>query len=191
MFNLKLILGIISSLLAIACFVPYIKDIFKRKTTPHSYSWLIWSLLQAIASIAILHENGGFGALCFIVSSALCIFVFFLSLKFGTKNITSFDTFCLIGAVIAIFIWIFMKDPFYSVILITLIDLVGFIPTYRKAYTEPKTETLSTYFLSSAADGFSLLALSAYSLTTVLYPASLVLTNFLLAIVLIYKRRQI
>ncbi len=191
MIDIKFILAIISSLLAITAFSLYIKDILNGKTTPHLYSWLIWSILQGTASIAIIHGNGGFGAMNLIFSTILCLSIFLLSFKFGTKNITKYDTMCLIGSLFAIVIWIFTKDPLYSVILITIIDFVGFIPTYRKSFVEPNTETLSTYIINTVGDVLTVLALSTYSLTTVLYPASLVITNLFLIIILKYKRRSI
>ena len=191
MIDIKLILAIISGGLAIIAFTLYIASILKRKTTPHLYSWLIWSILQCIATAAIIQGKGGYGALNFIISAILCTSIFILSLKFGTKNITKYDTICLVGSLFAIVIWIFTKDPVYSVILITIIDFIGFIPTYRKSYTEPNTEALSTYIINTIGDGLAVLALATYSLTTVLYPGSLVVTNLLLISILIYKRNKL
>ena len=191
MIDIKFILAVISSFLAITAFSLYIKDILKNKTTPHLYSWLIWSILQGTAAVAIIQGDGGFGAMNIIFSTLFCTSILLLSCKFGTKNITTYDTVCLIGSLLAIVIWIFTKDPLYSVILITVIDFVGFIPTYRKSFAEPNTETLSTYIINTVGDILTVLALSTYSLTTVLYPASLVITNLFLIIILKHKRKQI
>ena len=127
----------------------------------------------------------------FIISTGLCILIFILSLKFGTKNITIYDTVCLTGALLSAVILIFTKNILYSVILVTLIDFIGFIPTYRKAFAEPHTETLSTYFINTFGDILAVLALSTYSFTTVLYPISLVITNSFLVTILIYRRKKL
>lgn len=44
-----LLIGILAGICGIVMFIPYIKDIFKRKTKPERISWLIWSLLGLIA----------------------------------------------------------------------------------------------------------------------------------------------
>jgi uncharacterized membrane protein len=190
--NLKLISGILAGLLGVICFVPYLRDIFKKETTPHSYSWLIWAILQTIGVVAIIVGHGGYyGTLGIAAGALFCLTIFLLSLKYGTKNITKLDTFSFVMALVAILIWVFTKTPLYSVILISLIDFIGFIPTMRKGYEQPETETASTFFIASISNVFALLALSAYSISTTLYLCSLIFTNTLFVIILLYRRTKL
>jgi len=176
-------------ILAVISFLPYLKDIFAQKTKPHIYSWLIWSILQTTGVLAMIVGHAGWGALGLGIGSLFCIFIFFLSFKYGTKNITTFDTFCLLGAICAILVWVFLKDPLYSVILVTAIDFVGFIPTYRKGYFDPQSETVSLYVLSAVSNLLNLLAIGSYTVTTTLYVASLVITNVVCVSILLIRRR--
>lgn len=59
--DFKLIFGILSIVVAIVCFLPYFNDIFKRKTEPHMYSWLIWTILQGVGVAAQLKDGAGYG----------------------------------------------------------------------------------------------------------------------------------
>ncbi len=189
--DLKLISGIIAGLLGIICFIPYLRDIFKKKTTPHSYSWFIWGILQVTGIVAIITNEGGYyGTLGIAAGAVFCVITFFLSLKYGTRNITKTDTVSFIAALVAIVIWILTKNAMYSVILISLIDFIGFIPTMRKGYEEPQSETVSTYALAALSNVFALLALSSYSISTSLYLASLVLSNSLFVGLLLIRRRK-
>lgn len=186
---MQLIFGLIATVLAIVCFAPYFFDIFKRKTTPHAYSWLIWSILQITGVVAIIASHGGYyGVFGIGIGALLCLAIFFLSFKYGTKNITKTDTVSFIAALIAISFWIFTKNPLYSVILISVIDFVGFIPTIRKGFEEPHTETISTYLMAAISDIFAILALSTFTLTTVRYLDTLVFSNGLFVIILMYRR---
>ena len=189
--NFKLFFGIISTILALISFFPYLKDILGKKTFPHIYSWLVWSILQSIGAAAMLRGGAHFGALSLAAGSLFCITIFILSFKYGTKNITKFDTFCLIGAIVTIFIWLLQRDPLLSVVLVTTIDIIAFIPTYRKGYVDPGSETISTYFLSALANFFSLLAIANYSIITTLYLSGLLVTNSLLVLILIMRRKII
>jgi len=187
--DIKLLFGIISGILGVFCFFPYLRDTLKKKTAPHAYTWLIWSLLQIISIVAILVSGGGYyGTLGISVGAALCLLIFFLSLKYGTKNITRFDTFCFVAALIAIPIWILTKNPVYSVILITAIDFTGFIPTLRKGYQEPWSETTSLYFIGAFSGVLAILALNTYSVSTVLYLADIMTVNAVFFIILTYRR---
>ena len=190
MFNSKILFAGISFILAILCFIPYLKDIFRRKTKPHIYSWLVWSILQFVGVLAIIIGGGSWGALSLGAGLFFCIFIFFVSIRYGTKNITRFDTLCLVASLIAIIIWVLQKDATISICLITLIDFVGFLPTIRKSYADPASETASLFFLSSIANIFSILALTNYTISTTLYVASLIVTNMACATI-IFARRNI
>ncbi len=185
----KLLLGLVAGIFAIYCFIPYIRDIFKKKTTPHMYSWFLWGLLQIIGAVAIVIKGGGYGAVELSVGSIFCFYIFSLSFKYGTKNITRLDTICLFLAIFTILIWILTKDPLHAILLISIIDFIAFVPTYRKGFKEPYSETVSNYFISALASSFAILALSVYSFTNVFYLATLVFTNVVFAFLLLYRRK--
>ncbi len=189
--NTQTIFAVLATVLSISCFLPYLRDIFRRKTTPHSHSWLIWTLLQATGVLAMVHSGAGGGVASLIVGAVLCAFIFLLSLRYGTKNITVFDTVCLFGALIAIAVWLFLHNALLSIIAVSLIDLLAFLPTFRKSYVEPHSETISTYILSAGADGCAILALSTLSVTTSLYLITLLITNSICAGIIWFRRAHI
>lgn len=103
--NLKNLAGLIGVVFAIAAFTPYITDIFRRRTEPHMYSWLVWSIIQITAVTLMVLNGAGIGALGLAIGATLCVFVFILSFWYGTKNITRFDKVSFIGAFSAIVVW--------------------------------------------------------------------------------------
>jgi hypothetical protein len=167
--NLKIIFAGVSSIVGILCFIPYIRDIFLNKTKPHSYSWFIWAVLQTIAAAAMWSGGAGVAIASSVIGAVLCGFIFILSLKRGTKNVTRFDTVCLLGALIALTVYLFLHNPLLSIIFATLTDVIGSLPTLRKAYLEPDTETASTHLLSGASGAFAIAAIANFTLTTSLY----------------------
>ena len=44
--NYKEILTILSIALIFVGYIPYIRDIFRGKTHPHVFSWIVWSILN-------------------------------------------------------------------------------------------------------------------------------------------------
>ena len=184
----KVIFAVSSSLVGIACFVPFIRDIFRGSTQPHSYTWFIWTILQTTGVIAMLSAGAGIGAASLAIGAGLCAFIFLLSLKYGTHNIKTFDTICLIGALIAIAVYFLLHDALLSVIIVSLTDFIGFLPTFRKSYEEPHTETAVTYVLSSISSVLALGALVQFTLTTSLYLISLIITNGLCALIILMRR---
>jgi len=186
--NVRIFLGIFATFIAIISYIPYVRDIFLGKTNPHSFSWLIWGILMTVGFAAQLNDNGGPGAWVIGFSAIISFLIFGLSLKYGEKNISKLDWVCLISAVAAIPLWIITSTPIWSVILITVIDFLGFVPTWNKSIVNPDGETLSLYVVATIKHSIGIAALASVTLVTLLYPLSLVITNAALAILILNRR---
>lgn len=187
--DIKFVFAILSSTITVVAFYPYISDIFLRKTKPHAYTWLVWVITQGTAVAALWYGGGKFATISLAVGTLLVVFVFFLSLKYGTKNITQGDTFVLIMALSAIVVWWQLKNPLLAVFMVSAIDGLGYIPTYRKSFVNPWTETPTLWLAMIVAGVFALLANAEYNLLTVTYIATLIVANTVLLTLLTVRRK--
>ena len=183
--------AVIAVLINFVGYIPYIRDIFKGKTTPHVYSWFIWSFVTGIVFALQVSAGAGVGAWVSLAVAAICFFIFILGLKNGKKNITGSDTACLILALIALFLWLVVKQPVFSIILLVSGDLLGFVPTIRKAWVKPYSETLFLFESNVLSNGLGILALQRYNIVTWLYPVSWTIANLFFCVALIVRRRQV
>lgn len=186
--HLKEILGGIATALALISYVPYLKDVLSGKTKPHAFTWLIWGTLTLVAFLGQISGNAGPGAWPSGVSVVLCFSIFILSLRSGTREFAKLDFVMLAGAALALFFWFFIKQPLFSLILVVLTDILGFVPTIRKSWSRPHEETASAYLLNAVKHYISLYALRQYSPLTMLYPAYLLVANTLF-VSLLWSRR--
>lgn len=189
--NLTLLLGVLGGLLIAGSFIPYIRDILKADTEPHVYTWFIWSVTQAIAAVAIFEGNGGlFAALSVASGATLSFVVFFMSFKHGSKNITNFDTTTLIVALIAIILWWKLNHPEWAIIAIALIDILGFLPTFRKTWYEPKSESSLAWVLFLLGNIATLLALTTHSIMTSFYIVTMIIASTVLVLFTLLPKRK-
>lgn len=186
----KIILGTIAVIMALIGYVPYFRDIFLGKTKPHAYSWLVWSILTGVGFFGQILNKGGAGAWVTGVTAIISFFIFFLALKKGEKNITFSDKLSLFSVFIAMLLWYLTSNPLNALILVIVIDILGFFPTFRKSYHKPKEETMLTFFINGLKFVIALFALESYSLITYLYPLYLILANWTLVGMLIVRRIQ-
>lgn len=177
--------------LTFVAYVPYIVDICKGKTKPHAYTWFACTFTAFVAYGLQLIGGAGIGALPMLIIAVICVLVFILSLWRGTKDRTRSDIVFLALCLLALFLWIFAKQPVLSVVLITASEILGFIPTIRKSWKQPYSETLSLYSISMLRHGISLLALEQINLLTALYPAAWTLTNVVITAIVIMRRKQL
>ena len=186
--NYKILLAAIATIIGLLGYIPYIYDTIKGKTRPHVFSWLIWTFLSGIAFLAQVSRGAGTGAWATGVTSLACLVITLISLKYGEKDIKLFDKLSLVGAGIAVLIWIITTSPLFTIIIITTIDFCGFLPSFRKAFRKPFEETLSQYVFASIKWVLSLVALESITLTTALFPSALSLFNFIFVIMLVFRR---
>ena len=186
--EIKLIFAILSSLITFVGYSTYVIDIFKKKTEPHLYSWLIWTILPVIGVLSQFKDGSGYGSWGLIVGCFFCAIIVLSSFKYGTKNITNFDIFCLITSLFAIFIYLNIQNPIWSIITVSIIDVIGFLPTFRKAYVEPLSETPIAFGAMGISHLLSLLALQNYTFTTIFYLAVLFFANSTLSAMIFYRK---
>lgn len=190
--DIKLIFAILSGLVAIiGAFLPYLRDIFRKKTKPHAYTWLIWTITQGTAVAGLWYGHGGWGAVTLAIGTLFVFLVFLLSLKYGSRNITKSDTIVLIAALLAIVVWWQLHNPLLAVLMVSIIDVLGYVPSFRKSFQEPWTETLSSWVVFSVANILSMLALSEYNFLTTAYLMVITAANITLLTICVVRRRVI
>lgn len=185
----KIVFGLAAVVISFVGYVPYIRDIFYGRTKPHVFSWLIWSLSGGVGFFAQIVSGAGSGAwimgLGFAVSSIITILAF----RQGEKTITVSDWVAFSGALVGLILWQLTDNPLLAIIFITITDALAFIPSFRKAYYKPEEETFITWFISSIKFLLAIIATQSYSLTTLLYPLYLFLSNGGFAVMLLVRRK--
>jgi|SaaInlLV_10m_DNA_4_1040232.scaffolds.fasta_scaffold07197_3 hypothetical protein len=188
-FDIKLFWWLLSIPFTIFLFAPYIKDILAKKTEPHMYTWLIWSITMIIATLWWIQWWWKLLIISLWIPTLFAIFTFLLSLKYGTKDITRFDIWVLILAILAIFIFLVIKSALLAVLLVSFIDALWYIPTYRKTYNKPYSETLIFWIWWVILNILMLLSVHDYNLLTTSYILTIWAANFWLAILIILRRK--
>lgn len=188
-FNIKLIFSGIAITLAIAGFVPYIALILRGKVKPHVFSWVIWGITTTIVFFAQLEAEGGVGAWPIGLSGFVTILIAILAyLKRGDATITKLDWVFLVLALASLPLWYVTNDPLWAVLILTTIDMIGFGPTFRKAYHRPFEDSRVFFIIMILRNVCSVVALEAYSVTTVLFPFCLAVGFLILLMILQFRR---
>jgi len=184
-------LAVIAIILTLAGYFQYFRTMFAGKTKPHMFSWLIWATLTAIAYFAQVSDGAGPGSWVTGLSAGISFFIAGYAFFYGEKTITRGDWLTFIAAIAAIPVWLITDNPLWSVIIITIIDALGFYPTFRKSWMKPYDETMFHYIMAGTKFILATMALSNVTIITALYPLSLVLMNFVFVALLIVRRRAL
>ncbi len=188
--NYKDILTVLSIILIFVGYIPYIRDIFRGKTHPHVFSWIVWSILNFCLFWLQLDAWAGFASWIVLILWMNSTFIAFVWYRYGKKDIRKIDIFFFISALLAIPLWLFLDQAIISAILVTWIGVLAFAPTIRKTWVNPYSETMTTYGITTFRHVLTLLALSEYNTITVIFSGIWVCIN-LLFLAMIWFRRWI
>lgn len=186
--DVKTLYGLASVIVTLVGIAPYILGMLRNQTKPHMFSWFLWAFTAWIVTLAQNWDNAGAGSWGMMTAAIVCTLVFLMSLRIGEKNITRSDWFMLSAGLLAIPAWLVTDSPLYSVIIVSVIDLVAYGPTIRKSWMKPSEEVAFMYVAAGTWQALSLLAMENYSLITILSPATLLLTNCIFVPMLLIRR---
>lgn len=189
--GVKEIAGLTASVIGLASYVPYFRDIFLNKTKPHLFSWFVWGIISGTAFFLQREAGSGPGTWAIGLSSVACFSITILAFFRRGFKAALFDWLALLGALSGIILWQLIDNQLLAIILISLADFLAFTPSFKKAYYKPEEETLSTWIVSALKFALILLATETYSYLTIIYPLSLVLSNGSFSVMLFIRRRKI
>lgn len=170
MFIPKEILGFIGVALVLAAYLPYLRNIIRRKVLPHPFTWLVWMVSATLISLIQMTNGAGPGAYATATIAVMSFCIFTLAIRFNKTRINPLDVVSLGFAFVGLVIWVFVDQPLISLLLLLSVELIGFTPTLRKGYKKPYEDSLLLWATNAARHLISLSAITHYSAVTMLNP---------------------
>jgi hypothetical protein len=167
----------------------YLWQVLKHQVRPHIFSRIIWTLLGFIACAAQVASDAGPGAWFTGIGSLWGFAITVAGFYHGEKSITRSDWACFIFSLSAIPVWLVTHNPLWAVVIVSAIDAVSYYPTIRKSWINPHQEGAVAFLSYTFPLTCSLFALNSFTLTTALYPATLLTMNVALVSMLVYRRK--
>ncbi len=187
---MKETLAIIGAVIAVIGNIPYLIDVIKKRVEPHPYTWLVWTIVSGVTFFGQVAKGAGIGALPTAAAEIFTVIIFLFSLQYGFKNIIKTDTYFLIFALLGLIPWAITKDPTISVIIVVAIDLIAFIPTIRKTWIKPKSETPVLFSMNVVRHILTLFSLQAYNVATTLHSIAMIVTNTIMTTIIVFKKKR-
>lgn len=189
--NLDIILILISISLSIYGSYRYIYDTIKGVTRPNRVSQSLWAIAPLIGVGAAISSGAdwmttvrtfmaGFVPLTILIAS--------FANKNGYWKTTKFDYFCGMFSILALVLWLVIDLPVYAVLLAAIADLFAAIPTIKKSWTNPESETGIAYVLSLISVLIILPTIKVFDIQNTAFQIYLLLVNVII-IFCIYRKR--
>jgi len=117
--------------------------------------------------------------------------IFMASLKNGIGGHSHLDIFSMSLSLFGVGLWVVFDSALLSVLANTFVTLVAVLPTIKKSYHEPESETRITFLLGGISAGLAALSVGKLSLVLLLPPITgFVLQAYLSYLLYIRPRKQ-
>lgn len=164
----------------------------RGRAYPNRVTFALWAAAPLIAFAAQVDDGVGGPAVLTLASGVgplLVLAASFVS-RHGAVRVTGFDVVCGAISVLALAVWLGLSSPGAAVVVAVVADAAGAVPTVRKAWRDPASETASFYVLVGLGAVVTLLTVrSAAPAEWVFAAYVLAVTTALAAIIVLRTRR--
>jgi hypothetical protein len=159
--------------------LPYIRDTYRGDTSPHRVTWFLWGFIPLVTFVVQLHLHVGLVSLTTLVFGLMPLGVLIASVKShaGAWAITRFDWFCCAISLAGTAVYVVTQRGVLSIVLLLIADFFAGIPTVRKSWTDPTSETWSAFAFSVASTAITLSTVTEWSFAAIAFPLYIVILN--------------
>ena len=184
-------MGALSLVLMVLAYGIYIWQTMREDgVRPHPFSWFLWGFVTGVVYMVQVSQGAGAGSWVVGFTAVICFLVGGVSFFKDKWRFSFFDWFCLAAGLAVFAFYLLSKNPVQSAILATITDVIGYGSTVKKGWAHPHKDSVSSFALNSAKFVPSLFALQSYSVSTWLYPSTLIVMNAGVAFMLVARRNQ-
>ena len=164
------LLAQLAGFIALFGFVPYVIEILSGKARPSRVTWWVWSCVGATLC-ASYYSSGGQSSIWVPISYVLGpLTLALLSTRYGSGGWEPLDRVCLIGCAVSLPLWWLSGSPVVALLMNIVVDSLGAIPSLRKTWIDPASESLAAWLLFLAGNTLNMATLKNGSLEIVAYP---------------------
>jgi hypothetical protein len=184
-------LGLLSVALAVLAAVIYIAQTLRGEVRPHPLTWFLFGVLS-LTGYWVQHDQGARQGSWAMLAMTIISFLFVAASVARGERSFSRQEWAFVAAAGAVFaLYMFSRDANVAAALTTAIDALGYGPTFLRGWAQPRKDSVTSFALNGVKFVPSLMAMDPISFATSFYPATVMVLNAAVAIMLIWRRRAL
>ena len=174
---------ILAGVIAVASAAGYAFDTLRGRNQPNRVTWAMWTVVPMIAFAAQIGQGvglpsvftfaGGFGPLLVLIAT-------FVNPK-AYWRLTSFDLTCGLISLAALVLWAITGKGLVALVLSVVADFFAAVPTIKKSYRVPVSESGYPFLFGVVAALITLLTIKEWTLANSAFGIYVLFTDGLIA----------
>jgi len=170
-----------------------VRSVWRGESRPSPITWSLWATIPLIAAAAAWLDGAGPAALT-IAAGGFGAAIMVAAVLVGPHRhnrwpISRADVLCAALALFAVAGWLVTGSGLAAVIFATVADVFAGLPTVGKVWSHPTSESHWAHSGGAAVALTGILTLQHVSLTTVLFPAYIVVFNVVVVTLIVVGNR--
>ena len=165
----------------------YIRDTLRGDTAPNRVTWSLWGVEGVLAFFVEIQQHVGLAALMTLMLGLVPCAVVVASFRNpnGVWKLGAFDVVCGAVSVGGLVFWAFVNQPTAALVSFVVADQMAALPTIRKSWIAPSTESPRLFFLGSTNCAITLLTLTKLSTAGVLFPGCILVADLIMGLLIV------
>ena len=167
----------------------YLRDTVRGTTVPHRVTWGLWGLEGLLAFAVEVEQGVGLSSVMTLALGLVPCFVFAASFLNPSARwrIDRVDVVCGTLSLVGIVVWARVHEATLALISFTAADAIAGLPTFRKGWKDPSSETPRAFALGAINTLLTVLTLRQITTAGALFPGMICVSDTILTAVLVFR----
>lgn len=175
--------AILSGVITVASAFGYAYNTLRGRNRPNRVTWAMWTLAPMIAFAVQISRGVGLQSIL-TFSIGFATFVVLVASFVNRKaywRLTAFDLACGLVSLSAIALWVITGKGLVALVMSIIADFFAAVPTIRKSYQEPGSETAYPFLLGAIAVSITLLTIRDWTLASSAFGVYVLFVDIIIA----------
>ncbi len=189
--NAREALGALSVALALLAAAITLWQTATGEVRPHPLSWTLFGVLSGTGYWVQRTEGVVAGSWALLAMTVICFLFVAAGVAKGERHFPRREWAFLAAGCAVFLLYNVTRQPTLAAVLVTLVDALGYGPTFSRAWSKPWKDSATSFALNAVKFIPSILAMETVSIATSAYPATLIVLNGAVTAMLILRRRAL
>lgn len=165
----------------------YIRDTLRGDTVPNRLTWTLWGVEGVLAFCVEIQQHIGLAALMTLMLGLVPCAAVVASFRNpnGLWKLGLFDVVCGAVSVGGLVFWALINQPTVALVSFVVADQIAALPTFRKSWLAPSTESPLLFFLASANCAITVLTLTKLTTAGALFPGCIFVADLIMGLLIV------
>ena len=167
----------------------YLANTLRGTTSPHRITWSLWGLEGVLAFVVEVQQRVGLASLMTLMLGLIPLFVVAASFR-NPRNawrISRFDIGCGVISLLGLVFWGLVHEPTVALVSFVVADQIAALPTLRKSWLVPASESSGVFFMGVLNTGITLLTLRHFTTVGALFPGTILIVDLVVAVLVVAR----